>query len=139
MLPACVVRSSNIADEDAAEMVGVGVSTVYRTKRRFVGANLEGALCEETRLGAERKPRPRKKPCCWRSESLSRKTARRRLAEKELKPWRKDTWCIFFKCLSGLPGIQAVNSIGALSEIKSTTTWPLTCFPNLGPLEAGKF
>ena len=27
-------------------------------------------------------------------ESLSRETVRRRLAENELKPWRKDMWCI---------------------------------------------
>jgi hypothetical protein len=26
--------------------------------------------------------------------SLSRETARRRLAENDLKPWRKDMWCI---------------------------------------------
>ena len=27
-------------------------------------------------------------------DSLSRETVRRRLAENELKPWRKDMWCI---------------------------------------------
>ncbi len=27
-------------------------------------------------------------------EDFSRKTVRRGLAEKELKPWRKDMWCI---------------------------------------------
>jgi hypothetical protein len=41
--------------------VAVGGSTVYRTKRRFVEGNLERALSEEPRLGAERKP-ARKKP-----------------------------------------------------------------------------
>src|SRR5580704_11441089 len=35
--------------------VGVGGSTVYRTKRRFVLGNLELALREEPRPGAERK------------------------------------------------------------------------------------
>ncbi len=55
MLPACIVRSSSIADEDAVEVVGVEVSTVYRTKRRFVEADLDGAPCEEPRPGAERK------------------------------------------------------------------------------------
>ena len=35
--------------------VGVGGSTVYRTKRRFVEGNLEQALSEEPRPGAERK------------------------------------------------------------------------------------
>jgi hypothetical protein len=27
-------------------------------------------------------------------EELSRETVRRRLAENDLKPWRKDMWCI---------------------------------------------
>ena len=39
---------------------------------------------------------------CWRTtlvrltahDSLSRETVRRRLAENDLKPWRKDMWCI---------------------------------------------
>src|SRR6202043_3300645 len=35
--------------------VGVGESTVYRTKRRFVLGNLEAALREEPRPGADRK------------------------------------------------------------------------------------
>src|SRR6201995_1758504 len=34
---------------------GVGRSTVYRTKRRFVMGNLEAALSEEPRPGADRK------------------------------------------------------------------------------------
>src|SRR5580693_3720409 len=50
-----LAADSDIADEDIAETVGVGASTVYRTKRRFVQANLEGALCEEPRPGAARK------------------------------------------------------------------------------------
>jgi hypothetical protein len=33
----------------------VGGSTVYRTKRRFVLGNLEAALSEEPRPGADRK------------------------------------------------------------------------------------
>ena len=35
--------------------VGVGGSTVYRTKQRFVLGNLEAALSEEPRPGASRK------------------------------------------------------------------------------------
>ena len=51
-----LAADTGIGDDDIAETVGVGASTVYRTKRRFVQANLEGALCEETRPGAERNP-----------------------------------------------------------------------------------
>src|SRR6202795_3506062 len=116
-----LAADAGIADEDVAETVGVGPSTVYRTKRRFVEANLEGALCEEPRPGAERKLTGREeallvatacsKPPVGRArwtlellagelvrltdhEELSRETVRRRLAENDLKPWRKNMWCI---------------------------------------------
>jgi hypothetical protein len=42
-------------DEEIARSVGVGGSTVYRTKRRFVEGNLVRALSEESGPGAERK------------------------------------------------------------------------------------
>ena len=42
-------------DEEIARTVAVGGSTVYRTKRRFVEGNLERALSEDPRPGAERK------------------------------------------------------------------------------------
>src|SRR2546428_4077967 len=42
-------------DEEIARSVGVGGSTVYRIKRRFVEGNLERALSDEPRPGADRK------------------------------------------------------------------------------------
>ncbi|MGZ9086930.1 MAG: IS630 family transposase [Rhodoplanes sp.] len=107
--------------DDIATSVGIGGSTVYRTKRRFVEGNLERALSEELRPGAERKltgkeeallvatacSNPPEGRARWTLElladalvrltahdSLSRETVRRRLAENDLKPWRKDMWCI---------------------------------------------
>jgi hypothetical protein len=53
----------------------VGGSTVYRTKRRFVEGNLERALSEEPRPGAERNLRARKKPCWWRQPVPARPRA----------------------------------------------------------------
>src|SRR4029077_4881813 len=50
-----LAADAGVGDEDIATSVGVGGSTVYRTKRRFVEGNLEAALSEEPRLGAERK------------------------------------------------------------------------------------
>ena len=109
------------SDEEIAKSVGVGGSTVYRTKRRFVLGNLEAALREEPRPGAARKlsgkeeallvatacSNPPKGRARWTLELLadelvrltehddiSRETVRRRLTENELKPWRKDMWCI---------------------------------------------
>jgi len=52
ILLAADVRTS---DEEIARNVGVGESTVCRTKRRFVLGNLEAALREEPRPGADRK------------------------------------------------------------------------------------
>ena len=109
------------SDEMIAAGVGVGGSTVYRTKRRFVLGNLEAALSEEPRPGADRKLSGKEEAllvatACssppagrarWTLEllagemvkltehgSVSRETVRRRLAENDLKPWRKDMWCI---------------------------------------------
>ena len=42
-------------DEAIAANVSVGLSTIYRTKRRFVLGNLEAALSEAPRPGAARK------------------------------------------------------------------------------------
>src|SRR5881394_753618 len=109
------------SDEEIARTVSVSLSTVGRTKRRFVGGNLERALSEEPRPGAERKLTGKEEallvatacsnPPAGRArwtlellagemvkltahESVSRETVRRRLAENDLKPWRKDMWCI---------------------------------------------
>src|SRR5712671_4533978 len=109
------------SDEEIARAAAVGGSTVYRTKRRFVEGNLERALSEDPRPGAERKltgkeeallvatacASPPEGRARWTlellagamvkltdHESLSHETVRRRLAENGLKPWRKDMWCI---------------------------------------------
>jgi transposase len=109
------------SDGVIAECVGVGSSTVYRTKRRFVEGNLPAALQEEPRPGATRKLSGKEEAllaataCAsppdgrarWTLEllademvrltdhsELSRETVRRRLGENRLKPWRRDMWCI---------------------------------------------
>ena len=116
-----LAADAGISDEDIAISVAVGGSTVYRTKRRFVEGNLQAALIEEPRPGAERKlsgkeeallvatacSDPPEGRARWtlellagamvtltEHEDLSRETVRRRLAENHLKPWRKDMWCI---------------------------------------------
>jgi transposase len=116
-----LAADAGIGDEEIAASVAASGSTVYRTKRRFVQGNLEAALSEEPRPGAARKlsgkeeallvatacSKPPEGQARWtlallagtivkltEHESLSRETVRRRLAENELKPWRKDMWCI---------------------------------------------
>src|SRR5262249_24488301 len=46
-----LAADAGVSDEDIAVSVGVGGSTVYRTKRRFVEGNLERVLSEEPRPG----------------------------------------------------------------------------------------
>src|ERR1700677_3598128 len=116
-----LAADAGVSDETIANTVRVSGSTVYRTKRRFVEGNLELALAEEPRPGATRKlsgkeiallvatacsdpPRGRKRRTLelladamvklTEHESLSRETVRRRLAEDDLKPWRREMWCI---------------------------------------------
>ena len=116
-----LAADAGAGDEEIARSVGVGGSTVYRTKRRFVLGNLEAALSEASRPGAARKlsgkeeallvatacAKPPAGRARWTLEllademvtltehgELSRETVRRRLAENDLKPWRRDMWCI---------------------------------------------
>jgi transposase len=116
-----LAADAGAADEAIAATLGVSGSTIYRTTRRFVEANLEGALSEAPRPGAMRKlsgkqeallvatacSKPPPGRARWtlellagemvtltEHEDLSRETVRRRLAENDLKPWRKDMWCI---------------------------------------------
>jgi Winged helix-turn helix len=50
-----LAADAGTSDQAIATSVGVGGPTVYRTKRRFVLGNLEAALSEEPRPGADRK------------------------------------------------------------------------------------
>ena len=116
-----LAADAGACDEEITRSVGVSGSTVSRTKRRFVLGNLEAALREEPRPGAQRKLSGKEEAllvavaCAkapagrarWTLEllagemvkltehgELSRETVRRRLAENDLKPWRRDMWCI---------------------------------------------
>jgi transposase len=116
-----LAADAGASDDDITTSVGVGGSTVYRTKQRFVLGNLKAALSERPRPGASRKltgkeeallvatacSKPPQGRARWTLELLagelvsltehdgiSRETVRRRLAENDLKPWRKDMWCI---------------------------------------------
>lgn len=108
-------------DAEIAAIVNVGAATVYRTKRKFVEGGVDHALAERPRPGGKRKLTPQQEAklvaiACtdapegrarWTLqlladelvrltdlESLSCDTVRRRLAENDLKPWRKKMWCI---------------------------------------------
>ena len=51
----CWLLTPGVSDDAIAASVGVGGSTVYRTKQRFVLGNLTAALSEQPRPGASRK------------------------------------------------------------------------------------
>lgn len=60
-----LAADAGAGDQEIARSVGVGGSTVYRTKQRFVLGNLKAALCEEPRPGASRKLSGREEAPCW--------------------------------------------------------------------------
>jgi transposase len=116
-----LAASKGIPDSTIAETLPCGLSTVYRTKKRFVAEGLEASLEERPGRGASRKltkqeeaklvalacstpPQGRRR---WtlellanefvrlvEHETVSRETIRRRLEENDLKPWQRKMWCI---------------------------------------------
>jgi transposase len=116
-----LAADAHSTDDLIARTVGVGTSTVYRTKQRFVEEGLLLALSELPRPGAPRKLDARDEallvavacaqPPVGRArwtmdllagemvrltahETLSGDTVGRRLAEMKLKPWQEKMWCI---------------------------------------------
>lgn len=108
-------------DKAIAQNIGVGTSTVYRTKQRFVEDGLERALNEAPRPGAPRKlgaadeslliavacSEPPDGRAKWTLDllagemvrltshkTLSRDTVGRRLDEMAIKPWQEKMWCV---------------------------------------------
>src|SRR5712672_2404408 len=68
-----LAADAGACDEEIASTIGVVGSTVYRTKRRFVLGNLEGALSEEPRHGAARKLSGKEEACWWPRPAPSRR------------------------------------------------------------------
>jgi transposase len=116
-----LAADAHSTDDLIARTVGVGTSTVYRTKQRFVEEGLAPALSELPRPGAPRKlgasdeallvavacSQPPSGRARWTMtllagevvrltahETLSGDTVGRRLAEMKLKPWQEKMWCI---------------------------------------------
>lgn len=110
-----------ISDVVISETLPCGTSMIYRTKKRLVEKGLDAALSELPREGGQRKLSGKEEAmlvalCCaqppegcsrWtlqlladhvvrlvNHDRLSKETVRRRLAENELKPWRRKMWCI---------------------------------------------
>lgn len=116
-----LAAAKGVGDVTIARTLPCGLSTIYRTKQRFVTEGLDASLEERPGRGASRKltkqeeaklvalacttpPEGRRR---WTLElladefvqlvehkSVSRETIRRRLEENELKPWQRKMWCV---------------------------------------------
>lgn len=141
-----------ISDAAIAETLPCGTSTIYRVKKRLVEEGFEAALRESPRQGGQRKltgkeeatlvalacSEPPEGAGRWtlqlladelvhlvEHESISKETIRRRLAENELKPWRRKMWCI--------PAVDAefvmrMEGILDLYAERSNRKRPVVCF-----------
>ena len=139
-------------DAAIAATVGVGTSTVYRTKRRFVEGGVDRALSERPREGARRKLTGREEtllvavacsdPPAGRArwtlellademvrrtehEALSRETVRRRMAEHSVKPWQRKMWCI--PCVDAQYVARMEDVLDLYSEAPDPRR-PVVCF-----------
>ena len=84
-----LAADAGAGDEEIARSVGVGGSTVYRTKRRFVEGNLERALSEEPRPGAERKLTGKEEALLVATACASPPKGRARWTLKLLAGWER--------------------------------------------------
>lgn len=110
------------SDAEVAGALSTSISTVARTRKRWVEDGIESALSDAGWPGAARKlsalqeatltalacskpPAGRKRwtlrmladelvVLCEDLDSVSHETIRRRMAEKKIKPWLKKMWCI---------------------------------------------
>src|SRR5271169_2863771 len=139
-----LAADAGASNENIATSVGVGGSTVYRTKRCFVDGNLKAALTEEPRPGAARKllgqeeallvatacSHPPEGRARWtldllagamvkltEHDSISRETVRRRLTENDLKPWRKNMWCILAPRLKVILGQAPTHGLSGYAVV----------------------
>jgi transposase len=147
-----LAADGQVPDAQIATDVGVGTSTVYRTKQHFVEDGLAQALTERPRPGAPRKlsasdearlvavacSTPPAGRAHWTLDllagevvrltthaTLSGATVGRRLAALKLKPWREKMWCI--------PTVSAeyvarMEDVLALYAEPSDPQRPVVCF-----------
>lgn len=147
-----LAAAAGSTDAAIAAHVGVGTSTVYRTKQRLVEEGLDAALAEAPRPKPERKltahdegllvalacSDPPKGRARWTlqlladelvqltiHDHLSDETVRRRLAEVDIKPWRKKMWCI-----PKVDGefVARMEDVLDLYEAPADPTRPVVCF-----------
>lgn len=160
-----------VADREIVAAVGTSTSTIYRTRRRLVEEGMERAITEKNRPGGLRKLTPKDEAflvatvcsdpptgaarwtlqlladevvACTDVDEVSIETIRRRLEEKELKPWQKKMWCIgkldaaFVARMEHILDLYAeapdpqrpvVNFDEALKQLVEETRPPITASP----------
>ncbi len=147
-----LAANRGVPDVVIAETLPCGTSTIYRTKKRLVEEGFDAALQEVRRDGGRRKLSGKEEAtlvalACseppvgharWtlqlladnlvrlvEHDSISKETVRRRLAENELKPWRRKMWCI--------PKVDAefvmrMEDVLALYSERPRRRFPVVCF-----------
>jgi transposase len=147
-----LMAEQGCSDEEIADALATGTATVFRTRRRFVEEGIEAALDERDRPGAERKLNAKAEAtlvaiacsdppvgrsrwtlhlladelvACTGLERVSYETIRRRLNEKNVKPWQKKMWCIRKLDAEFVAGMEDV--IDLYSEA-ADSKHPVVCF-----------
>jgi transposase len=147
-----LAADNGATDDEVARFLVVGTSTVYRTKKRFVEEGVEAALSDRPRPGADRKlsakdeallvatacTKPPPGRARWtlellagelvrltEHEGLSTETVRRRLHEKDIKPWQKKMWCI--PALDG-EYVARMEDVLELYGEELDPSFPVVCF-----------
>jgi len=147
-----LAADNGATDDEVARLLVVGTSTVYRTKKRFVEEGVEAALSDRPRPGADRKlsakdeallvatacTKPPPGRARWtlellagelvrltEHEGLSTETVRRRLHEKDIKPWQKKMWCI--PALDG-EYVARMEDVLELYGEELDPSFPVVCF-----------
>jgi transposase len=147
-----LAANGGVSDGEIVRAVSLSTSTIFRTKRRFVEEGLEAALSDRPRPGGERKLSANEeailmatacaKPPAGRArwtlellagemvrltehESLSTETVRRRLHEKEIKPWQSKMWCI--PAVDGEFVARMEDVLSLFGEVRDPS-FPVVCF-----------
>jgi transposase len=147
-----LAADNGATDDEVARFLVVGTSTVSRTKKRFVEEGVEAALSDRPRPGADRKlsakdeallvatacTKPPPGRARWtlellagelvrltEHEGLSTETVRRRLHEKDIKPWQKKMWCI--PALDG-EYVARMEDVLELYGEELDPSFPVVCF-----------
>lgn len=151
---ACILIASaaGVGPAEVAAALSTSISTVFRTRKRFVEGGLDHALSEKYRPGGARKLSAKDEAtlvaiACSKAptgrnewtlqlladhlvaltdlESVSTEIVRRRLKELDLKPWQKRMWCLSKVTPAFIARMEAILDLYAEAPDPAR---PVVCF-----------